>query len=78
MALLPENEWFRGYGHNIEPEYGAGDLIETTPERPRPHTMTTYPQPNEQYSVVVDKRTHRIRYEGETESGVVVVFEPKD
>lgn len=27
---------------------------------------------------VVDKRTHRIRFENETESQVIIVIEPKD
>lgn len=45
---------------------------------PRPRTMTTFPAEGEQYSVVVNKQTHRVRFEGETESGVVIVVEPKN
>ena len=49
-----------------------------TAEPSRPRSLTTYPLEGEQHSIVVDKRTHRIRFDGETESGVVVVIEPKD
>jgi len=51
--------------------YSTGGLI------PHPRSMTTFPLNGETYSVIVDKTTHRIRFQDETESGVVIVIEPK-
>lgn len=45
---------------------------------PRPRVQTFFPVEGEQHSIVVDKTTHRIRFEGETEQSVVVVIEPKE
>ena len=39
-------------------------------------TFPSYEHPTER--IIVDKRTHRIRFEDETESQVTVVIEPKD
>jgi hypothetical protein len=40
--------------------------------------ITLFPLEGEICTVIVDKTTHRIRVQNETESGVVIVIEPKE
>lgn len=43
----------------------------------QPRFTNAYPQKDVTHTVVVDKRTHRIKFENETESGVTIIIEPK-
>lgn len=45
---------------------------------PQPRSMTAFPSDGETYNVIVNKKTHRIRFQDETESGVVIAIEPKE
>jgi hypothetical protein len=40
--------------------------------------ITVFPLEGERCMVVVNKRTHQVRFQDETESGVVIAVEPKN